>query len=201
MTKGERQRAKVCIEGIESIESIESIECFAYASQTTSPQDYKTTSGCRMMLRYRFADYKSTRLQDYKTATASLVVSLTSCLVVWRSNAKLNFRNSIFPATALLVVSLTRCLVVWRSQVLDIKTRTVLVGKLSMPMYCCIGIDFSQCVYKLLHGLALLWCSCVVRLAVHIQASYVADAYAVCVVACTMGSRQFKRSAYLHSAV
>ena len=90
-----------------SLKGIESIECFAYASQTTSPQDYKTTSGCRMMLRYRFADYKSTRLQDYKTATASLVVSLTSCLVVWRSNAKLNFRNSIIPATALLVVSLS----------------------------------------------------------------------------------------------
>ena len=36
------------------------------ASQTTSPQDYKTTSGCRMMLRYRFANYESTRLQDYE---------------------------------------------------------------------------------------------------------------------------------------
>ena len=99
----------------------------------------------RLVLRYRFADYVSTRLQDYewlppwtslalrrrssfepasqttslqdnKPATAPLVVSLTRCLVVWRSNAKLNFRNSIFPATALLVVSLTRCLVVWRSQ-------------------------------------------------------------------------------------
>ena len=75
--------------------------CFAFASQTTRLQDYKTTSGCRMMLRYRFADYKSTRLQDYKTATASLVVSLTRCLVVWRSNAKLNFRDSVIPTIAL----------------------------------------------------------------------------------------------------
>ena len=138
MTKDKRQKTKVCIEGIESI------ECFAYASQTTSPQDYKTTSGCRMMLRYRFADYKSTRLQNYKTATAPLVVSLTRCLVVWRSQG----------------------LVVWRSQ--GLKTRTVFVGKLSVPMYCCVWIDFSQCVYKLLHSLALLRCSCVVRLAVHV---------------------------------
>ena len=160
---------------------------------------------------------QTTRLQDYKTATAPLVVSLTPCLVVWRSqglvvwrsNAKLNFRNSIFPATALLVVSLTRCLVVWRSQglvvwrsqVLDIKTRTVFVGKLSMPMYCCIGIDFSQCVYKLLHSLALLWCSCVVRLAVHVQATYVADTYAVGVVSVGVCTLHFQWSACLHSAV
>ena len=68
-------------------------------------------------------------------------------------------------------------------------------------MYCCIGIDFSQCVYKLLHSLALLWCSCVVRLAVYVQATYVADAYAVGVVAIGVGSRQFKWSAYFHSAV
>ena len=40
--------------------SLKGIECFAIASQTTSPQ-------------------------DYKTATAPLVVSLTRCLVVWRS--------------------------------------------------------------------------------------------------------------------
>ena len=35
---------------------------------------------------------QTTRPQDNKPATAPLVVSLTSCLVVWRSQAKLNFR-------------------------------------------------------------------------------------------------------------
>ena len=47
---------------------------FAIASQTTSPQDNKTTSGF-----------------------ALLVVSLTRCLVVWRSKAKFNFRDSVNP--------------------------------------------------------------------------------------------------------
>ena len=91
----------------------------------------------RLVLRLRFADYESTRLQDYewlppcaslalrrrssfelramsfepasqttslqdnKPATAPLVVSLTSCLVVWRSQAKLNFRSSVIPTIAL----------------------------------------------------------------------------------------------------
>ena len=68
-------------------------------------------------------------------------------------------------------------------------------------MYCCIGIDFSQCVYKLLHSLALLWCSCVVRLAVHVQATYVADANAVGVMSVGVSTCHLRRSAYLHSAV
>ena len=73
----------------------------------------------RLVLRYRFADYESTRLQDYEwltpwaslslrrlrdckitrlqVAAALLVVSLTRCLVVWRSQAKLNFRDSVVP--------------------------------------------------------------------------------------------------------
>ena len=61
--------------------------CSAKASQTTSPQDYKTTSGCRLGLSYCFADYETTRLQ---VAAALLVVSLTSCLVVRRSLRCLN---------------------------------------------------------------------------------------------------------------
>ena len=67
-------------------------------------RDYKATSGCRLGLSYCFADYETTSLQVaaalaslslrrqrvYETtrlrvATAPLVVSLTSCLVVWRS--------------------------------------------------------------------------------------------------------------------
>ena len=68
-------------------------------------------------------------------------------------------------------------------------------------MYCCIGIDFSQCVYKLLHSLALLWCSCVVRLAVHVQATYVADANAVGVISVGVSTCHLRWSTYLHSAV
>ena len=61
--------------------------CFATASQTWASLSLR-----------RLLVYKTTRLQ---VADASLVVSLTSCLVVWRSNAKLNFRSSVVPTIAL----------------------------------------------------------------------------------------------------
>ena len=51
------------------------------------------TAWTQLMLR-RLRVHKTTRLQ---VATARLVVSLTSCLVVWRSKAKLNFRQSAIP--------------------------------------------------------------------------------------------------------
>ena len=47
--------------------------CFAIASQTTSPRDYKTTSGCRLGLRWRYADEvalsRLRRLRVYKTTS------------------------------------------------------------------------------------------------------------------------------------
>ena len=55
--------------------------CFAIASQTTSLQVHKTTSGCRLVLRCRFADYESTSLQDYKWLTPLASLSLRRLLV------------------------------------------------------------------------------------------------------------------------
>ena len=57
--------------------------CFAVASQT-----------CASLTLRRLRVYKTTRLQ---VAAALLVVSLTRCLVVWRSQAKLNSRDSVNP--------------------------------------------------------------------------------------------------------
>ena len=59
-------------------------EGFACATQSTRLRDYKTTSGCRMMLRYRFADLcfahasQTTSLQDNETTSGCRG---TSCLV------------------------------------------------------------------------------------------------------------------------
>ena len=62
-------------------------------NKTTSPQDHKTTSGCRLGLSYCFADYETTSLQ---VAAAPLVVSLTSCLgVAKRSQNPLSVVHSL----------------------------------------------------------------------------------------------------------
>ena len=85
---------------------------FAVASQTTSPQDYEWLPPWASLALRRRSSFElramsfepasqTTSLQDNKPATAPLVVSLTRCLVVWRSNAKLNFRSSVVPTIAL----------------------------------------------------------------------------------------------------
>ena len=73
--------------------------------ETASPQDYEWLPPWASLALRRRSSFEpasqTTSLQDNKPATAPLVVSLTSCLVVWRSNAKLNFRSSVVPTIAL----------------------------------------------------------------------------------------------------
>ena len=81
------------------------------------------------------------------------------------------------------------------------KTRTVLVCEFAVFVYRDVWKTNFQLVNKLLHSLALFGCPGVFGLAVHVQTSYVADAYAVGVVAVGVSTRHFQWSAYLHSAV
>ena len=60
-----------------------------------------------------------------------------------------------------------------------------------MSVNCGVGKTSLQLVNQLFQGMALLLGSCVVRLAVHVQATYVADANAVGVMPLAVGSRLF----------
>ena len=64
-----------------------------FLTYTSKGQKFFCFTWASLLLR-RLLVHKTTRLQ---VAAARLVVSLTRCLVVWRSKAKLNFRDSVNP--------------------------------------------------------------------------------------------------------
>ena len=70
-----------------------------------------------------------------------------------------------------------------------------------MSVNCGVGKTSLQLVNQLFQGMALLLGSCVVRLAVHVQATYVADANAVGVMPVGVSTCHLQWSTCFHSAV